>query len=79
MLLDTIHDRRCMQWKTELARLCAIRLISLELDADVMIDHDSFEPWIDDVNKTTSEFDEVMAEWRLSRASNVRRTGAYRH
>jgi hypothetical protein len=60
LLLRTVKTPQSEEWETELQRLCTIRLMSVDSDADVTIDIDSFGVWVEQVEETAIEYDGLM-------------------
>lgn len=60
VLLDTISGPDVETWKAEVERLCAIRLLSVDPDVDVTIDLDSFVSWMEGVESTQGEYENLL-------------------
>jgi hypothetical protein len=65
LILNTVEDVRAVKWKADLARLCALRLMAIDSAANVEINPESFGPWMDQVENSASEFNELIAALML--------------
>lgn len=59
-LLETIGADESDRWKSELRRLCTIRLLSIDPNRPATINLDMFPEWIEEVENTASEYDLLM-------------------